>query len=103
VKAHLVGVKVNVHPEFVPDDNVWLVRGVCEQGKRAYPDNEFFVRLVPCPDHETGPETYSTGLFFVSSLPYHLLKKAMDIGIEILGKNGFIEADDEDDDDDESE
>lgn len=99
MKNHLVGIKVNVHPEYIADDNVWLIRGVCEQPKYARPDNEFFVRLAPCPDHETTAETYNSGLFFVSSLPHHLLKKAMDIGIEVLSRNGFVEPDEDDDDD----
>jgi hypothetical protein len=103
VKAHLIGIKVNISPEYVSDDNVWLIRAVAAQPKYPRPDNEFFVRLTPCPDHETGPKTYASGLFFVSSLPHNLLKKAMDIGIEVLSKNGFIESDEDDEDDDESE
>jgi hypothetical protein len=95
MKTHIAGLKVEGHPEFVKDDNLWLVRSVVDNGPRANPDNEFFVRIVPCDGHKTDAAHYQHGLLFFSNLPTKLLKKAMDIGIEVMLQNGFIE-DDED-------
>lgn len=97
MKTHIAGMKVAGHPEFVKDDNLWLIRAVVDNGPRARPDNEFFVRVVPCEGHKTDSKHFENGLVFFSNLPTNLLRKAMDIGVEVLSQNGFIENDEDED------
>lgn len=95
MRTHISGILVEGHPEYIHDDNLWLIRAVADQGARARPDNEFFVRFQPCSDHPTQSAHFEHGLLFFSNLPTRLLQKAMDIGIEVMSQNGFIEGDDD--------